>query len=53
MYRILVVWVTYGEFYPVRVDGSKPGEYNVGCIVKVVLYSKFDRCEKEQRIYEK
>jgi hypothetical protein len=47
------MWVTYREFYSVRVDGPKPGEHNVGRITKVVLHSIFDRCEKEQRVYEK
>jgi hypothetical protein len=39
VYWVLVVWVTYREFYLVRVDGPKPGEHNVGRITKVVLHS--------------
>lgn len=45
-----MVGITYRELYPVRVNGTKPGEYNVWVIVKVVFYSEFDGYEKKQRV---
>jgi hypothetical protein len=53
VYRVAVVGVAYCEFCFVRVDGTKPGEYNVWSIVKVVLNGEFDRYKEEQRVEEK
>ena len=45
--------VTYREFYPVRVDCSKPSEHGAGGVAKIALRSEADRYEKEQGVYGK